>query len=167
MSHHVRRLLQYVLFSLAIAAFANACGGNAAGPGSCGNLTPANGTSSMKIDGDDWSATTTLAIFNGGLLGFSGSDGCNPLRTFAWALLPNGTGTYTINLNDFAGLNARLIVGNTATWQSAPLTGTGTLTITALSATAAKGKFEFTLIAASGGATGQKVVTSGTFDLKY
>lgn len=56
----------------------------------------------------------------------------------------------------------------TQTWVSSLVGGTGTVTLTTLSATHATGTFSFTGIASTAtGASGNKSVTNGTFDVNF
>lgn len=53
----------------------------------------------------------------------------------------------------------------TATWTSTLPGGSGSVTITELTATRARGTFEFTLVPSDAGAVGNRVVTDGEFDV--
>ena len=59
-------------------------------------------------------------------------------------------------------------VAGTSTWTTALSPGNGSITFTELDAEGAKGTFQFTGQAGPGtAATGQKTVTSGTFDIEF
>ena len=78
-------------------------------------------------------------------------------------------GTETIGRSSTTGIgyatvNAGLV---TAVWAATPTLGSGTLTITTLTATGATGTFAFTASPLSGSATGSKVVTNGTFNVTF
>ena len=64
--------------------------------------------------------------------------------------------------------NALLTESNGRSWHALSTVGNGTVTLTSISATGAAGTFAFTAPAvASSGATGSKVVTNGSFDVKF
>jgi hypothetical protein len=80
-----------------------------------------------------------------------------------------GPGTFQLTPN-FAGTFGQVVVtsGSTAqAWSTVVAPGTGSITFTTLSSTRAVGTFSFTAQAGSGGATGQKAVTNGTFDVTF
>lgn len=108
-----------------------------------------------------------------GLLNFAGSHTSGGVTTMVTIniLGVNGTGTYQLNPN-FAGSFGQVSTTNgqvngTAVWSTVLSPGTGSVTLTTLTADRAAGTFQFTGQATPGNAsTGQKTVTSGTFDLK-
>jgi hypothetical protein len=80
----------------------------------------------------------------------------------------NGTGTYELSPNAPGSFGQVAIFqnGSTAQWTTILSPGTGSLTINTLTADRLAGTFQFTAQAAPGTpATGQKTVTSGTFDI--
>lgn len=77
----------------------------------------------------------------------------------------NSTGTVSIGAGS---QNFAQFSQGTQTWVSSLVGGTGTLTLTTLTASRAAGTFSFTGIpSASTGATGNKAVTNGTFDVSF
>jgi len=150
------------LAALLLALALTACGKDATEPS-----VPGNGDARMsaRIDGQAWSASLALAAGGsqaGAVIAVSGSDQAQ--RTIAFAFINAGTGTYEIEPG--AATNAVLSEGS-AQWQAAPGQGTGTITITTLNAERIAGTFEFTAEPGSGGATGTRVVTQGTFDVEF
>jgi hypothetical protein len=146
----------------AIVAFGAAawlgCGGDNTGPNNGGN----NGSLSATVDGSNWSGVTVAATRTNGFVGVGAgkSDG----STIAFAF-PDHTGTFQAAGQD--GTNANYTSGG-KTWSAVFGTGgSGTITVTTLSATRVAGTFSFTLVALSGGATGTKTVTNGTFDIEF
>jgi hypothetical protein len=153
-----------VILTLALTA----CGGskNPASPGGSGG-----GSHFMRatIDGSSWSSSSTLVnlgvnhsqpglyIMTGG--GTTGYSIVLDLYNIS------GPGTYPLGVGiSVAGGIATLSQVN-AGWSTA-LTGvSGTVTITDLSDTHIAGTFSFTATPLSGGATGAKSVTAGSFDL--
>jgi hypothetical protein len=116
-----------------------------------GTYTPAQGL--VNIAGSHTSGgTTTLVTIN--------------------VLNVNAAGTYQLNPN-FAGSFGQVTTTNgqvngTATWSTILSPGTGSITFSTLTADRAAGTFQFTGQASPGtAATGQKTVTSGTFDIEF
>jgi len=120
-----------------------------------------------SIDGSAWTATAiTTATYSNGILSIGGADNSNPIRSIGLALTTNSIGTFAMGAlpNAATGL---VSIGIGPTWTANVAGGTGTITLTALSATGATGTFQFTAVAAAGGATGQRVVTTGTFNITF
>lgn len=146
------------LAGLALAAVMVGCGSDPAGPGL------ANGSFSAKIDGSAFRATVAIAAtYSGGVLAVAGSDGQG--RTIGFAGQVAAPGTFTVGPT--SPTNFSLVTGS-AGWQAAITLGSGSLTVTSISATGAKGTFQFTAGPLAGtGATGNKVVTEGEFDVTF
>lgn len=113
-------------------------------------------------------ALTIGASYVNNVLSIQGSTTASPVTAITINVLDvTGTGTYQLNPN-VAGTFGQVAITNGATaqvWTTALSPGNGSITISTLSATRVKGTFTFTAQFASGGATGQKSVTSGTFDI--
>ncbi len=124
----------------------------------------ANGSMSARVDGASWSASTAIAAtYTNGVLGIAGTDGSG--RSVGFGALATAPGTFTIGATSPA--NALVNEAGKA-WQAAQSIGSGTITITAISATGAAGTFQFTAAPVSGtGATGNRVVTEGVFDVTF
>jgi hypothetical protein len=142
----------------ACAVLGTACGGgdNPTGPG--------NTSMTAKVDGNTWRATVGVAaVRQAGFIGIGGSaaDG----STISFAFPDNGTGTFQVAGTD--GTNANYIKsgqGWTAAFGSG---GSGTITVTSVTATRVGGTFSFVAQGISGGATGTKTVTNGSFDIAF
>lgn len=118
-------------------------------------------------------ANYTENEFTGGILAFAGTHSSGPGNTRQLTVNVvgiNGTGTYQVG----AGHNSIVtyvevsLSGNnmqTATWTSTLVGGSGSVTVTELTETRARGTFEFTLVPSDQGAVGNKVVTNGKFDV--
>jgi len=128
------------------------------GPGSNGSAPM-----SASVDGAAWSASSTSATFNNGILAMAG---VNPQSgTIALGVIASAPGTSAIGLA-LPG-NASFTNGGTS-WEAAISGGSGSITITSLTTTEAKGTFQITAAPVTGtGATGSKVVTQGTFDVTF
>jgi hypothetical protein len=142
------------------AAMALGCGG---GDGNTGpNNGPNNGSMSATVDGSGWTARSVAATKTAGFVGVGGgaSDG----STIAFAF-PDHTGTFTVAGQD--GTNASYTAGGKS-WNAVfGSGGSGTITVTALDASHVAGTFSFTAPGLSGGATGTKTVTNGTFNIEF
>ena len=122
-----------------------------------------DGTLTASIDGSAFTATTVTGTYASNVLAFSGLGGSG---TQILISIPNvtTTGTFDVGIGQ-AGV-AQVVVG-TQVWTTALTGGTGSVVITALSSSQASGTFTFTAPASTGGATGTKVVTSGTFTIEF
>ena len=160
---------------LAFLALIPACGGrNPAGPS---NNTGNNNTSSSlsaTIAGAQWTANSGIAAtYTNNILSIGGSNsGSQTTLGFAVGRGDGGaltTTTYT--LAPLEGHNATLYVvtgGTSQGWFAGPAFGSGTITITALSATGASGTFTFNLVPVAGtGASGNKSITQGVFNVRF
>ena len=133
------------------------CGSNPTGP----QLT--NGSITAQIDGGSFTATTIAATYTSGIMGIAGTDAQG--RTIGLGGQVPGPGTYTVGVTSPA--NFSVTIGS-AGWQAAITLGSGSLTVTSISAAGAKGTFQFTAGPVSGTtASGTKVVTAGAFDVKF
>ena len=127
---------------------------------------------SATIDGSAWTAASGVtAKLTNGILSVAGA---NATYNLAFAITPNGPGTYIIPGSPTAaqaGNNALLLVTQngitTGSWAADFTKGSGTIALTSLTATSVTGTFAFTLAAASTGATGTKSVSSGTFNINF
>ena len=175
--------LRYVAPVLVAALFATAgCGGSSAptaagatsspvGTSSCSGGT-ARGTMSARIDGVPWTATCIVLAKNDAVtcqcVAISGGDSAIPQLVAGFGA-PNGVGTYPIGppLNPANGV---VILGsaNPPIWSANAIQGSGTATISTLTATSASGTFAFNAVGGvSGGATSTRVVTDGVFNVTF
>jgi hypothetical protein len=149
------RLLRLLLAGSAATVLA--CSDNGAGPNG-------NGTITAKIDGVSWNASAEVqATYIAYVLAIGGLD--SQARTVVLSI-PSVMGTGTFALTAGQPAFATVTFG-AQTWSSALTGGTGSVTISTLTGSHAIGTFNFTAPANTGGATGTKVVTSGTFDVRY
>ena len=128
------------------------------------NLPPGNDTITATVDGNAWSAIQVAAINNGGVVAISGSDASLLAISFAFA----GTtpGTFTIGASSVA--NANVIDNLSGLWSANGEQGSGTITVTTLTSTAASGTFSYSAprqTATTGPET--RVVTNGVFSVTF
>jgi hypothetical protein len=124
------------------------------------------GSVSARIDGSSWSANSALtASYSGTFLAFSGVDAS--LTGIAIAIGPiSAPGTFAIGPSQ--PTNAVLTMAGGLTWHARTTSGSGSVTVTSLTATGATGTFSFTAPSVgTTGATGTKVVTNGAFDVTF
>lgn len=120
----------------------------------------------FRVDGTAHTASSITAGMANGILSIAGTDS-SKITTLSFAITPTAAGTGTYTLGPLNAANASIIVGNPAAgWQAGVGIGSGTVTITSLTASNAVGTFSFTLTAVPGtGATGTKNVTEGVFNV--
>lgn len=145
-----------------------ACGGDGGdGPNGPG----AEGTMTARVNGASWSANSgVLALRINNFISITGSVGSTSNITIAFP--DEGAGTYSIP--GAVGMNMNYsLFGPNHLWQALGLgpsdgLGSGSLTVTTLTAERVAGTFQFTAPAAqSSGATGQAVVTEGAFNIRF
>jgi hypothetical protein len=125
-----------------------------------------------RVDGSSWSATSgILAVRNSGFVSITGSVGATTSISMAWP--DEGAGTYSIPTP--VGMNFNYSVFSSGhVWQALAMgtqlggVGSGSVTVTTSNSERVVGTFQFTAPAAvSSGATGQKVVTNGAFNIRF
>jgi hypothetical protein len=126
---------------------------------------PTADTMFATIDGASWSAATITGTLEGDRLTIRGeSTGGESIEITTVATM---TGTQTIG--GFAGDHLTFVLTDqltTRSWRAFTANGSGTLTLTRLSATRVSGTFSFTSLPTPGStASGNRVAASGTFDI--
>ncbi len=163
------RLAALVLLATTTATLA-ACGSDS-GTGPTGG-----GSKSMQasVAGVQWTGNplAITAVRSGTVLTIAGSDIKSGTATQINITLPNVTGAGTFQLNpNLAGQLALLTITTGATasvWTTALSPATGAISISTLTAARVAGTFSFTAQAGPGTpATGQRLVSSGTFDIAF
>lgn len=153
---------------LVVAAGLIACGSDSTGPEKTGQ----GGTLSATISGVAFSPPTRTvgANYANQILSIQGSTSSSPVTALTINVLNvTGPGVYQLNPN-FAGTFGQVTITNGANaqlWSTALSPGNGSITVTALTSTRVAGSFNFTAQSVSGGAAGQKSVTSGSFDISF
>ncbi len=120
-------------------------------------------TMSATIDGQAWTANLAVqgTYANGALV----IGGTNTNQRGINIAIPNITQTGTYDAGPGFSAIVTYNIGIT-TYVTSNVGGTGTVTLTKLSATEAEGTFSVTTIGA-GGTVGTKVITNGKFDVKF
>ena len=172
--------LRILVVALGVFAAASCGKDNPAGPDPNNPGGPITGTNCSVIVGNQGTVTALVdgASFSGIIPGGGGTRTANVLSLFGQS---NDNTTLTITLlNPVVGANAvggltgssmllqtRSCTAGTGLW-SAIAAGSGTVTLTTLTASGATGTFTGSLVAQSGsGATGTKTITQGTFTVTY
>jgi hypothetical protein len=140
---------------------------------SCGDDTPTDtedepsgpGTGSIgaQVNGQAWSASTRSATHVNGTLTITGTDAAQRTVLVGIANV-TAPGTFQLAQGNPNGAIASVIEG-AAIWSSSLSGGSGTLTVSVLTATRVAGSFTFTGVPATASATGTRAVTAGQFDL--
>jgi hypothetical protein len=143
---------------------AAACSSKSSSPtGSSANPTNTGaGQMSAKVDGVQWNASTVVVNKGSGYLIISGGTVGQAI-----AILFSTTSTGTQNFAQVATSNANILIGSN-TWIAGGTIGSGSVTITTLTATRAVGTFTFTGQATSASVNPQqRLITSGAFDVTF
>lgn len=145
----------------------------------CGSDGPTNppesdGSITATVDGQPWSSTIAVANYaSEGFASVGGNSGTTGNVTNLTIAFPASVGTHVIP--DATGMNMNFsILQPSQLWQALAMgtqlggVGTGTVTVTTLNAERVVGTFSFVAPAAtSSGATGNKTVTNGSFNVKF
>ena len=145
--------------------------GNPTGPpGGGGGAT--NGSFSVQINGATWGATGTINVqrqTQNNIISFAGSGSAGGTTYGVAVSIVNATGPGNHSLNIFAGGDGSNVAIGTSSGvgYSTGLTGgSGTLTITSLTATRIVGTFSGTAVPA-GATTANLVLVNGQFDITF
>ncbi len=146
--------------TLAATLLLAACGGDS------GTNSGDQSTMSATVAGTAWSATLAVqGQVSGNILSISGTNG-----TYQVALTVPGVsapGTYAVGPGNSGIAQLVQIITGTPTWTSSLVGGSGTIVVTALTASRVAGTFSFSGAPSPGSsASGTRAVTNGTFDLK-
>jgi hypothetical protein len=150
------------LLSVTVLLSAAACGGSST------DITAITGASSMSatIDGKAWSSSTVSATYQNGVFTIAGTSS-DLLTTVTLTVAAQGPGTYSLafapNVNSVAMVTKITGVGSAQTWLTGALGGTGTVTISTLSAGHYVGSFSFDAPLTSTGTASVTHVTNGSF----
>jgi Family of unknown function (DUF6252) len=144
--------------------FAGACGGSSS-TSLTGTNNNAPGPLSATIDGAAWSSQLPSAVVKNTIIAIAGID--NGLTTsVSLGFAASKPGTYSLGFGNSVAGNAIVTRGGKS-WGSSLQGGTGSVTLTTLTANHVAGTFSFTGVASGGGATGTTVVTNGKFDITF
>ena len=166
------RMTRQWFATLAVAMGSISCGGDgggdATGPGGNGQFR-----FTARIDGGSWASTAGVElvgvpITQPGLYVLTGTQlGASGLTIILTLTNIPGPGTYPIGVGfTVAGGNALISSAAGGGWRTPQTGADGSITITTLTSSRMEGTFNFTATAFTGGATGTKTVTDGSFVLE-
>ncbi len=154
----MRKLTGLALFLLAVSG----CSGDSTG----NNNGNGNGDMSASIDGQSWTGTlATAASYQGTVLGFAGTNGSYQINITLTGV--SGPGTYSLGSGQLSIATVATVSTSPQVWITSSTGGTGSVVITSLTSSAVAGTFSFTAVPSSGGASGNKAVTSGQFNVSF
>jgi hypothetical protein len=157
---------------LIAAVAAVACGGSTGTTGG-GGPTPINQEAmSARINGATWTAASATIVASNvsGVITVTGSEsGGGSNRAITLVVVTNATGTFLIGQPPIVSSGASiLLTQGTAQWTADTNRGSGTITLTSLTADRVTGTFEFEGQAVpTSSATGSRSVTGGTFTADF
>lgn len=152
------------LLSIIVLSSATACGGSSTSITGTNNNN-SSAPMSATIDGAAWSAQLPSASYTNNLVVVAGVD--NALTaTVTFGFGATGPGTYSIGFANTNG-GTGIIVKGGKSWGTSLQGGTGSVTLTTLTAHHFVGTFTFNAVPSGGGATGTSVVTNGKFDITF
>jgi uncharacterized protein DUF6252 len=163
------RRTSLILASLALAA-ATACGGSdsgkATGPTGTGTLT-GDGNVSATFNGTAWRSLKTgdRVNKNGQFYGISAVN--PPYAIIISIASATGPGTFNLNLTAGGDGSSGIVSNTTGGWATSLAGGSGTITVTTLTANRIVGTFSFGAVPTSGNASGTMQVRNGKFDVTF
>ena len=143
----------------------NACGGDSP-TGINGNTNVGDGSMTANINGAAWRSTKAgdKGSHSGTIYAVVGLNGSYTIALGIAGLTAPGT----VDLSLASGNGSNAIVSNTVgAWSTAFNGGSGTITVTTLTANRIAGTFSFDAAAGSGNATGTLQVRNGNFDVTF
>ncbi len=157
--HAVRALSSMVLLS------ALGCGGSSTGPDSNTGSNSCSTPLSATVNGVAWCSPLPQVTTQHSIVSFAGFD-IGITSSIAMAFAATGPGTYSLAFGNSTGGFATYVRGGQG-WTSGLTGGTGSVTVTTLTANHIVGTFVFDAVASNGGATGTVHVTNGQFNITF
>jgi hypothetical protein len=118
---------------------------------------------SASIDGKAWSSVAPAAQYKSSTLAVTGLE-LSTSTAMSVALFATGPGTFSFALGS-TNTAIGIVSKGAQSWTTAAQGGSGTLTLTTLTANHVVGTFSFDAIASTGGAVTH--VTNGKFDITF
>jgi hypothetical protein len=142
-----------------------ACGGSSDSLTGTDTGGSGSGPMSATIDGTAWVSPVPAGRRTSNIVAVAGLD-LGLTASVSFAFVATSTGTYSVA---FANTNfgSATIAKGSLGWSSALSGGSGSVTLTTLTASHMVGTFAFDAVPASGGATGTIHVTNGKFDITF
>ena len=156
-------------WSLIVLLATAACSGSTTTPSTTtGPVVTAHGSMSATVDGTRWDASATLLPTVAlGQVGVGGSDAFANYTAVSFAV-PAVVGTYSLGTaaGDRGSASVHFTTATRDMLWSLTYGGSGSITLTTLTAAGASGTFSFTL-GPQPPTTGTKVVTNGVFNVTF
>jgi hypothetical protein len=162
--------------ALIVAVATLGCGGGDGGSNNNGNPTTpppggaTNGTFTAVVNGAAWSATgqVTVTRLQNNFIGVAGSGfaGSTAYAFVVGIANATGPGSHTLALGAGGDGSSVIVGGTTIGWGTAIQGGSGTITVTSLTANRIAGTFNGILVPSSGSG-GNLTVTNGAFDITF
>ena len=140
-----------------------ACGGGSTAPNSGSNSCTAS--LSATVNGVAWCSPAGAGVFQHSIVSIAGID-AGLTSSIAFAFAAAVPGTYSLAFGNNNGGFATYTKSGQG-WGSGLSGGTGSVTLTTLTANHAAGTFTFDAVPSNGGATGTIHVTNGTFNITF
>jgi hypothetical protein len=130
------------------------------------------GSMSATVNGASWeSVVISAAAIQGGVLRVAGQDHMEAPFVAVGIAVPPKVGTYTVSAATGASVAGSLVEADSGRtfrqWNADWKAGSGTVTLTTITATRAAGSFSFTLVHVVTASTGTKVIANGKFDITF
>ena len=130
------------------------------------------GTMSATVNGKPWQAAViSAAAIQGGVLRIAGQDKMKMPFVAVGLAVPPKVGKYTVSPATGASVAGSLVEASAGLaarqWNADGGAGSGTVTLTTLTAKGASGTFAFTLVHLVTASTGTKVIANGKFDITF
>jgi len=128
---------------------------------------------SATIDGTRWDAVVIIqAAIQGGVLRIGGQNSTTTPFVALGVAVPPTVGTYTVSAATGATVAGSLDQTSTTAptllqWNANFTFGSGTVTLSTLTANAASGTFSFNLVHIATPSTGTRVITNGVFNVTF
>jgi hypothetical protein len=130
------------------------------------------GSMSATVDGARWeSVVISAAAIQGGVLRVAGQDHMQAPFVALGIAVPPKVGTYPVSAATGATVAGSLVQADSGRsfhqWNADWKAGSGTVTLSTLTATGASGTFSFTLVHVVTASTGTKTIANGKFDVTF
>jgi hypothetical protein len=141
------------------------CGGSSTGPNSNAGTNSCSTPLSATVNGAAWCSPLPQVTAQHSIVSFAGFD-AGITSSIAMAFAATVPGTYSLAFGNGTGGFATYVKGGQG-WTSGQAGGTGSVTVTTLTANHIVGTFVFDAVASNGGATGTVHVTNGQFNITF
>jgi hypothetical protein len=151
------------LLSSAAILIGASCGGSSTGPSSSTNScsTPLSAT----VNGAAWCSPLPQVVSSKSIVSIAGFD-TGITSSIAIAVTASSPGTYTLTFGNNIGGSATYAKAGQG-WSTGLAGGTGSVTITTLTANHVVGTFAFDAVPSNGGAAGTIHVTNGQINISF